>query len=75
MAFILSVHAKCTPVRNAPYPSVSFTAPNGPVRKYREIQKLGNPDFTIKHVFYVAMRGLLIPTYDHLPYFNLQQAQ
>lgn len=33
-------------------------------RKYKEIQKLGHPDFTIKHGFYVAMEGLVVRTYD-----------
>lgn len=36
-------------------------------RKYRGIQKLGHPDFTIKQGFYVAMGGLIIRTYDELP--------
>jgi hypothetical protein len=33
-------------------------------RKYEQIQKLGHPDFTIKHGFYVAMGGLIVRTYD-----------
>ena len=35
-------------------------------RKYKEIQNLGHPDFTIKQGFYVTMEGLIVRTYDNV---------